>query len=181
MAEFDKSLRKTLNLEGDYADHPLDPGGKTRFGITEATARAYGYTGEMCSLPLDLAKDIYRKGYWDSARLTEVPSQLLADNIFDCGVNCGVMTSVKFLQRALNVMNGRQKKWEDIEVSGVLDTVTLKVLKKALSTKAMETALVKLFNVLRGEYYIRIAERREANEVFMLGWVLHRLQVEVRE
>ncbi len=35
--------------------HPDDPGGKTRFGVTEGVARAAGFQGDMRELPLDLA------------------------------------------------------------------------------------------------------------------------------
>jgi hypothetical protein len=47
---------KLLKHEGDYSDHKDDPGGKTRYGITEAVAREVGYRGDMRELPLDLAQ-----------------------------------------------------------------------------------------------------------------------------
>lgn len=37
--------------EGGYADHPSDRGGKTMYGVTEATARSYGYRGAMRDFP----------------------------------------------------------------------------------------------------------------------------------
>ena len=36
-----------IDREGGYVDHPADPGGATRWGITAAVAHADGYTGEM--------------------------------------------------------------------------------------------------------------------------------------
>lgn len=181
MADFNSALAKTLNLEGGYSNNPYDTGGKTMYGITEATARAYGYQGEMRNLSLEFAKDVYRRGYWSSIRLDEVSSQLLAENLFDCGVNCGTKTAIRFLQRALNVLNKRATKWSDIEINGEMNDSTIQCLVAALKSKSMETSLIKLFNVLRGEYYVRIAEKREANEEFMLGWILHRLHIEVRK
>ena len=56
---FDTAFNKLLGIEGDYSDHPSDPGGKTRWGVTEAVAREVGYRGDMRDLPVDLAKRIY--------------------------------------------------------------------------------------------------------------------------
>ena len=39
---FDTALKHVLQIEGDFSDHPDDPGGKTRFGITEDVARRAG-------------------------------------------------------------------------------------------------------------------------------------------
>ena len=44
-----------IEREGGYANHPADKGGATCFGITEAVARAHGYTGGMRDLPRDEA------------------------------------------------------------------------------------------------------------------------------
>lgn len=37
--------------EGGYVDNPHDRGGKTRYGVTEAVARKWGYTGPMSAFP----------------------------------------------------------------------------------------------------------------------------------
>lgn len=56
---FEKAFNHTVGVEGGYSDHPSDRGGKTMFGITEAVARSYGYSGDMRSMPISTAKDIY--------------------------------------------------------------------------------------------------------------------------
>lgn len=45
MSNFKKAFEKTIIFEGGYSDHPYDPGGKTKYGITESTARSHGYKG----------------------------------------------------------------------------------------------------------------------------------------
>jgi len=88
---FEKAFNHTVGVEGGYSDHPSDRGGKTMFGITEAVARSYGYSGDMRSMPLSTAKDIYSKKYWDKLNLDEVSkmSEPLAAKLFDIGVNMG--------------------------------------------------------------------------------------------
>ena len=40
-ADFDEMLGEFLGYEGGYSNHPLDRGGETNYGVTEATYRAY--------------------------------------------------------------------------------------------------------------------------------------------
>ena len=40
-----------ISREGGYADQSADRGGATRWGITEAVARAHGYRGDMRAFP----------------------------------------------------------------------------------------------------------------------------------
>lgn len=56
-------IEDVIDREGGYVDHPADRGGATRYGITQAVARAEGYTGAMRDLPRALAARIYRRHY----------------------------------------------------------------------------------------------------------------------
>lgn len=53
----DQMIDALIDREGDYVNHPADRGGPTRFGITEAVARAHGYAGPMALLPRDRLGD----------------------------------------------------------------------------------------------------------------------------
>jgi lysozyme family protein len=93
---------KLLKHEGGYSDHAADPGGKTRYGVTEAVAREVGYRGDMRELPLDLAQRIYKERYWDAVQAENLPPDVRYI-VFDGAVNSGVAQSVKWLQRACGV------------------------------------------------------------------------------
>ena len=41
--DVEELIDELIEREGGYANHPADRGGPTRFGITEAVARAHGY------------------------------------------------------------------------------------------------------------------------------------------
>ena len=99
---FDSSFDLLLKHEGGFSDHAADPGGKTRYGITEAVAREVGYRGDMRELPLDLAKRIYKDRYWDTVKAEQLPAAVRYA-IFDAAVNSGPGQSTKWLQRALGV------------------------------------------------------------------------------
>jgi lysozyme family protein len=82
-------IAKVLRYEGGYVNNPKDPGGPTNHGITLATARANGYTGDMHAIPLDLVHRIYKAKYWDAVNGDALPAGLdLA--VFDYAVNSGV-------------------------------------------------------------------------------------------
>ena len=99
---FDTAFALLLGHEGDFSDHPADPGGKTRFGVTEAVAREVGYKGDMRELPLDLAKRIYLERYWKPIRADDLPPGIRYA-VFDGAVNSGPRQATLWLQRALGV------------------------------------------------------------------------------
>lgn len=99
---FDAAFNRLLGHEGEYSDHAEDPGGKTRWGVTEDVARANGYTGDMRDLPVDFAKGIYLANYWSPCRCNDLPPAIRFD-VFDAAVNSGVVQAVKWLQRSIGV------------------------------------------------------------------------------
>ena len=103
MAMFDRALQVILDSEGGYVDHPDDPGGKTRYGITERVARDHGYIGAMNVLPINTAAEIYRKSYWDACKCEELPWPLNL-YVFDAAVNQGVGAASKMLQKTLQTV-----------------------------------------------------------------------------
>lgn len=104
---FDYSFTAVVGEEGDYSDDPNDSGGKTRFGITEKVARAWGYTGDMRELPFETAREIYHSEYWQKLSLDDVDqvSDRISFELFDTGVNTGIYWAAWWLQRVLNVFS----------------------------------------------------------------------------
>ncbi len=96
---FDKAFDRLLGHEGGFVDHPKDPGGATRWGITQRIARKHGYTGDMRDFPVEEAKRIARAEYWDEVRADEVPDAVRFD-LFDGAYHSGPPQAIKWLQRA---------------------------------------------------------------------------------
>ena len=99
---FNTAFALLLGHEGDFSDHQDDPGGKTRYGITEAVARQAGYQGDMRALPLEMAQQIYQKSYWQTIRADDLPPGIRYV-MFDSAVNSGPHTATRWLQQALGV------------------------------------------------------------------------------
>jgi lysozyme family protein len=94
-----ESLKVLIEHEGGYSDHPHDPGGKTKYGVTELVARENGYKGDMKDFTLEQAEDIYKKTYWTKIRADELPDDLRF-HVFDAAVNSGITRAIKWLQVA---------------------------------------------------------------------------------
>jgi|PlaIllAssembly_1097288.scaffolds.fasta_scaffold03156_9 lysozyme family protein len=89
-------------IEGDYSNDANDPGGATRYGVTEAEARRHGYTGDMRELPLDFAKTIFKEDYWDTVRADELPNDLRYP-LFDAAVNSSPAKAIMWMQEMLGI------------------------------------------------------------------------------
>ena len=169
-----------IEREGGYVNHPADKGGPTSFGITEAVARVHGYRGVMRDLPRDDAVAIYRRLYWLRPRFDEIAnrSARIAAELFDTGVNMGPTVAATFLQRALTALNRNGKDFADLVPDGCIGGVTLSALDALLQTRGQrsgETVLLRALEALQGERYLRLAEKRPANEAFLYGWLANRI------
>ena len=95
---FDEAFDVLIGHEGGYVNHPGDPGGETKFGISK---RAYPAL-DIKALTLGQAKAIYRRDYWIPAGCDRAPEPLRFD-LLDMAVNSGVKVAIRTLQRALGI------------------------------------------------------------------------------
>ena len=175
----DDLINAVIAREGGFGDHPADRGGATRWGITEAVARADGWSGPMRDLPRDRAVAIYRRLYWSRPRLDVVAALApsLAAELFDTAVNMGPAVAIGFFQRALTALNRGGGDYADIAVDGRVGPDTLAALDAFLRRRGRsgEGVLVRAVEALQGERYLTLAERRPANEAFLYGWLARRV------
>lgn len=150
MSDFDKAFELLIGNEGGYVNNPKDPGGETNLGITKAVAVANGYTGDMRAMPKETAKWIYKKMYWDKLQCDQLPF-VVAFQLFDAGVNHGNSQAVKFLQRALSIVD-----------DGVIGAKTI-----AAVSKLEDLQIVMLFNAERIEFYTAL----KTFSTFGKGWI----------
>lgn len=177
---FQQALDRLLYVEGGYSDHPADSGGRTRWGVTEALARRYGYRGSMRTYPREAAEEVYYEHFWRPMHLDEVAQiagEELAYELFEAAVNLGRSRPARWLQRLLNVLNLRGTLYPDLREDGLVGPNTLGALQAFVRRRGPEgvTVLQKGLDALQGTFYIELAERRQKDEAFIYGWLRTRI------
>lgn len=147
---FQTALKRVLQHEGGYVNHPSDPGGETNYGITKSVARQYGYKGSMKDIPMSIVEKIYKDQYWDAMSCDSLPFSV-AFQLFDAAVNHGLLNSRKLLQRAVGVKD-----------DGIVGAATLAAIRKT-----PQLTFINLFNSKRLEFYSKISTVK----VFGGGWM----------
>ena len=101
---FDTALAFTLKEEGGYGDHPLDAGGATNRGVTQAVydewRKSQGAAPqEVQQITDEETGDLYWARYWEPGRCGELAPALGVVH-FDWCVNHGVQGAAATLQQA---------------------------------------------------------------------------------
>ena len=175
----DEMIEDVIEREGGYVNHPADRGGPTRWGITEAVARRQGYMDDIRQLPQSDAASIYKRLYWIAPAFDKVAeaSPVLAEELFDTGINMGTGTATGFLQRALNALNRNGRDYGDVTVDRRIGPATLHALHAFFRQRGAggESVLMKAVEALQGAHYVRLAETRPSQEAFLYGWLASRI------
>jgi len=165
MRQFDDYFAVILGHEGGYVDHPSDPGGKTNYGISllflKGLVLAEGdidHDGDIDgddikALTVNDSKGLYKKFFWDPLHFEGLVNEELKLHIFDHGVNAGVKTGVKLLQRILGLT-------ED----GTIGPITIK------TTNNYPGDIIAKYKEARQGYYLSIIAKNPRLTVFQKGW-----------
>jgi len=137
---FDACWAFTLGSEGGFFDDPA--GGPTMYGVTQRVARAWGYQGNMQHLPLDDAKAIARKEYFDRYQCGQLPAPF-AMLVFDTAYHGG--KPVRWMQEAVGA-----------NPDGIIGAQTI-----AKARTANVGTVVALFCAARLDYLASLANFRE--------------------
>lgn len=119
---FPLALKRVLVSEGGKVDDPLDPGGRTAYGVTQRVFSAWLRNQKLPVVDvytIDQVEvaSIYRLQYWNKIHGDDLPAGV-DYVVFDAAINSGSVQAVKWLQRALR-MNA---------VDGILGQATLAAL-----------------------------------------------------
>lgn len=176
-ASKDNAIKEVIDREGGstYTNRAADLGGPTRWGVTQAKAREYGYKGDMKELPYSVAYSIYSTEFWDKNKCSQIEaiSPELAIWVFDYGVNSGTGASAKALQGLLNVSNNQQKLWADIAEDGAVGAGTINALAALKNARGADGVKIfgYAFNGLRIGKLYNIAYANKTQEANFWGWI----------
>lgn len=144
MNAFDFCIEVILAEEGGLVTHPNDPGGTTKYGISQ---RAYPKL-DIRAITLDDAKALYKRDYWNPIKGDELP-QGMNLLMLDCAVNQGTGTAIKLLQEAAQV-----------RVDGAIGEMTIRYAQQQMP------GIMERFAALRAWRY----EINRNEDVFGKGW-----------
>ena len=102
----------------------------------------------------EMVQAFYKKEFWDKARLDEVVSQQVANEIFVAGVNMGMKKAVMLAQKLVGV-----------PADGVVGPKTL-----AAINKYDDAAFDKMYDVLETDHYEMIIANNPSKRIFAKGW-----------
>ena len=163
----------TMLVEGGYSNNPYDLGGQTMFGVTEAVARASGYTGLMWEMPIETAQEIASTKYWRPMMLDNVAEMddKLAMKLFDVGYNVGIYRAGRWFQRCLNVLNNKGAHYGDIYIDGRIGAQTISAFESYMARRDDAQTIGECIAGLQVAHYVSISESRIQNEEFTYGWI----------
>ena len=183
MANFKVAYDITIKNEGLYSVDPDDPGGETFNGISRKnwpswdgwsvidSAKVNGrltITTDFMNKIAPLVFDFYRINFWNEVCGDFIPSQSIANELFDTAVNVSVSQATKFLQAVLNILNDRGNLWYNIKEDGKFGVGTLSSMQTAIKVRG-EAMVYKVLNCYQGAFYIKLMENKELNEKY-IGW-----------
>lgn len=145
--------------EGGFANHPLDPGGPTKWGVTLETYRSfygsYKTVEDLKNMTEYEWNSIFIKKFWDKALATQIVSQSVANMIVDWGWNAGMKTSIKAVQRILGCTQ-----------DGIMGPITMGFINRANAKDLFD----KLY-AARKKYYEDLVLRKPSMAIFLKGWM----------
>lgn len=156
---FEYSFARLLEDEGGYVSDGYDPGGETKFGISKKSYPDVDIPG----LALEDAREIYYRDFWFNPGLELLDSKFVADEVFNTGVNIGIMSSVILLQRALHVCFNRKLLFD-----GFLGPKTARAAN--MISEQYEKQLVIAQNCEQYRYYTDLSDT-PAFDRFIKGWL----------
>jgi len=146
LANFDEASVATLQHEGQYTDQKADRGGETYCGISRrwhpmegvwAHVDGHKQHPEFRATPnkiidhdrlAPMVTDFYKREFWDKIKGDDIPSQKIANYLYDIAVNKGVKDASMYLQSGCNVTNRNTRDWPDIVLDGKIGNKTIDAL-----------------------------------------------------
>lgn len=165
---FGKALTVLLAHEGGYQAAADDPGNWSggKIGSGELKGTKYGISAaqypsrDIAGLSVEQAGAIYRRDWWDRYRLARLPAPVAA-KLLDAGVNIGMTSAVRCLQRGLRAC-GR-----NVAEDGRLGPETVAAVAAISVPDALSAAFCE---ALAGHYRLIVAQH-PARRRYLAGWL----------
>lgn len=169
-----KLIDMILKSEGGFVNDPDDRGGVTYRGITRKNFPNWkGWKIVDANLPLkngqiikndeleQYVREFYHENFYQPMKIDEIDNMLISGHLLCHGVNAGIKTAVKILQKSINKIYN-----VGISVDGIVGNITLSY---SNGDKAESVAQEMISE--RKEYYTNLAKRNPSQKKFLKGWL----------
>jgi lysozyme family protein len=156
---FLRCLEVVLRNEGGYSNNPADPGGSTMKGVTQKEYDSYRAKQGDSYRDVRLISDeelwdIYYILYWLPMNLDIINDDDLVLQVYDMGVNAGIRTSIKILQRLVGVTD-----------DGYIGQETNRAIKE------YNGDILEDFKKRRKLFYVTLKQNKPQLKPFLIGWL----------
>ena len=163
MADFNAAFEKMIADEGGYVLHtiPGDTGGMTYAGIARNKNPNWGgwnlidHNEINNALLTSFVRAFYKTEFWDRLRGDEVANQVVAESVFNFGVNTGLSVAVKLAQLIVGATP-----------DGAVGDKTLQKF-----NNVEPEAFKKAYALAKIARYADICNRNKTQSKFLLGWL----------
>lgn len=175
---FDAAHEFVMGWEGGFVDHPNDPGGATKYGVSlmflksleliEADIDGDGDIDrdDILALTPENAKEIFKKYFWEKPGAYKLPS-LISVCYYDLAVNAGTGRAAIVLQQAINTYYQSQI---IMKFAGNLGPLTQQASWTAASA-GKQMQLCNFYLDARADWYRKLAQAKPTSKVFLAGWL----------
>jgi len=181
---FSKAMTKLRKSEGGYVNDPDDIGGETYAGISRKffprwegwrridlikKVRKIKLNEKILVLNIYI-DEFYAKYFWYPLKCHRFNNPLIADHLFDCGVNLGKRSAVRFFQRTFNsyqISRGRKFR---LVVDGLIGPITIGNIEH--TPKAFINYLVES----RIQLYFNKCKAKPVKYKYLRGWCMRSLR-----
>lgn len=154
-----QSSQFIIFVEGGLVNNPADPGGLTKYGISQRTYPDVDIAG----LTVDAALDIYHRDYWLKNHCDKLPYPLDI-LVFDASVNEGGSEAIKTLQATGGITQ-----------DGVYGSQTQQA---AVNIAQRPHLAIVTYLSYREKYYADLEVSHPSEIQFERGWLLRCLRLE---
>ncbi len=174
--KFIYALGQTLAHEGGFVDHPSDPGGATKYGISLRFLRSRGEDigdldgdgdidqNDIKLLSKNEVASLYFNEFWVKQSYGKLPKEVAA-RAFDMAVNMGPVQANKILQRAVCAFRIK------IEVDGILGLQSEGAITTIENLFGSEDPLMAVIRAEHAAFYRRLTHIKPRLKPFLKGWL----------
>ena len=157
MSNFEKAIVVVLKHEGGYVNHPSDPGGETKYGISKRSDPNV----DIKNLTVEQAKAIYLRDFWKPGPYDAIFDDAFATKLFDTAINVGPKRAYRFAQQAVNAAGG------NLTTDGIIGPKSIAQINAVHPQK-----LIDAFRSIQAEYYNSLVKADPKKSVFIRGWLI---------